>query len=270
MMKNIKLIVCDIDGTITRLDHSTSQRNIDVIEKCRDKGYLFGLASGRPLDDVLSKYISWNMRSQFDFIIGWNGCELYDNHLNNSYQFNFLSCDEIKEIINFMSKYDCTVNMYRPGIYLSNKETDRAWYSAFKNKRKFVVCDKLSDYYLEPNGGIMFRVKLEDTPIIEQDIKENLKNKNYIGFKTQADLIEFSNVNSNKGYALKRYCEIKNISLNECVAFGDTSNDNQMLKICNGVCMKNGSDDTKACAKYITDLDCDDDGFAEFVEKHLL
>lgn len=95
MMKNIKLIVCDIDGTITRLDHSTSKRNIDVIEKCKDKGYLFGLASGRPLDDVLNKYKLWNMRSQFDFIIGWNGCELYDGSSKNNYQFNFLSCEEV-------------------------------------------------------------------------------------------------------------------------------------------------------------------------------
>ena len=82
--------------------------------------------------------------------------------------------------------------------------------------------------------------------------------------------MEFSNKDCNKGYALRKYTEIYNIDLNDCMAFGDTTNDNEMLKICNGVCMKNGSEDTKRCAKIITDIECDDDGFSDFIEKHIL
>lgn len=269
MKDNYKLIVADIDGTITKSDRTTSKRNIDAIEQLRKQGYIFGLASGRPIDDVINKYKLWNMEKQFDFIIGWNGCELYDDKTNKSYEYNFLSRNELKEIIEFMEEFNCTINMYLPGIYLSSKETDRAWYSAFKNKREFVVEENIEKFYNQENGGIMFRTTKQEMPIIEEKLKQ-LKDKNYVGFKTQADLMEFCHKDCNKGFALKKYCEIYNISLDDCIAFGDTSNDNQMLKCCYGVCMKNGSLDTKSCAKIITEVECDDDGFAKFVEKHIL
>lgn len=262
-------MACDIDGTITKSDRTTSQRNINTISQIRNKNIIFGLASGRPVEDIINKYKEWGLDSQFDFIIGWNGGQLYDNKTDITYEYNYLNKTEIKEIIEFMQQFDCTVNMYKPGIYLSSKQTDKAWYSAFKNKRKFVAANKLEDFYDTDNGGIMFRTKLEEMPIIEEKIK-TLKNKNYIGFKTQADLMEFAHKNCNKGFALKKYCELHDIDLNDCIAFGDTTNDNEMLKICYGVCMKNGSDDTKRCAKIITDIDCDNDGFSDFIEKHIL
>lgn len=268
-MNKYKLISADIDGTITKSDHTTSFRNIQTIEKLRSLGYLFGLASGRPVEDIINKYKEWNMTKQFDFLIGWNGCQLYDDSTKSFYNYNYLSSQDIKEIIEFMSEFDCTINMYSPGIYLSSKETDRAWYSAFKNKRKFVVEENVENYYKESNGGIMFRTTLEQMPIIENKIKEQLINKNYVGFKTQADLMEFAHKECNKGYALQKYCELHNIPLDECMAFGDTTNDNEMLKICYGVCLKNGSTDTKSCAKIITDIECDNDGFSDFIEKHI-
>ena len=269
-MKNkFKLIVADIDGTITKSDRTTSKRNIDAIEKLMDQGYLFGLASGRPVDDVIKKYEQWSMKKQFDFIIGWNGCQLYDHKTQKLFEYNLMSQNDLKETIEFMKEFDCTINMYSPGIYLSSRETDRAWYSAFKNKRTFVVEENIEKYYKKPNGGIMFRTDPNNIPIIEEKLKK-LKGKNYVGFKTQPDLMEFCHKDCNKGYGLKKYCEMYGISLDDCIAFGDTTNDNKMLECCYGVCMKNGSLDTKSCAKIITEVECDDDGFADFIERHLL
>ena len=52
------------------------------------------------------------------------------------------------------------------------------------------------------------------------------------------------------------------------MAFGDTSNDNDMLKVAGcGVCMINGTDDTKASANAITKHDNDHDGLAIYLEE---
>lgn len=270
MDKKIKLIAADIDGTITRSDYTTSQRNRDAIQALRDAGYLFGLASGRPATDLLNKYELWEMKEQFDFIIGWNGCEVYDNRTQKFYNYNYVKKEELKEIVEFMKPFDTTISMYLPGIYLASKDTEKAINSSEKTHREFVLTNNFEDFYKVDNGGIMFRTTIKQMPEIEKLLLEFTKGKNYEGFKTQVDLLEFGNKNSNKGYALEKVCELFNVKLDECMAFGDTTNDNQMLKICNGVCMLNGSDDTKACAKYITDIVCDEDGFADYVEKHLL
>lgn len=267
-MKNIKAISLDIDGTLTSLSHEPEKETVETLIKLMDKGYLLGLASGRTVDDLKGKYQLWGMEKQFDFIIGWNGAELWDKESDTNNVYNLLSTNDLKEIVEMMNEFDVNTHMYLPGIYLSSHETDRAWYSAFKNKRQFVVAKDLSDFYKVENAGIMFRCKLEQMPAIEAKISS--LNKNYVGFKTQPDMIEFSHKNCNKGFALKKYCELKHIDLNDCMAFGDTSNDNEMLRICNGVCMLNGSDDTKACAKYITDKTAKDFGFNDFVYKHLL
>lgn len=270
MFENIKLIAVDIDGTIVKTDRTISEKTIKSIEDLRKHGYMFGLATGRPVEDIIEKYKEWNMLKQFDFIIGWNGCELYDDKTKITHKYNYMSKEEIKEIVEFMSKYECTINMYKPNsVYLSSRETDRSWYSAFKNKRTYMVAKSLEEFYDEDNGGIMFRTKEEYMPAIEEDVSR-LTGKNYIGFKTQNDLMEFCHKDCTKGYALKKLAEMYNLNTLDCMCFGDTSNDNEMLRVSCGVCLKNGSDDTKACAKYITDKDCDDDGFADFVYKNLL
>lgn len=270
-MKKFKVISADIDGTITASDRTTSKTNIETIKRLRNNGYLFGLASGRPIEDIFDKYKEWGIDNQFDFLIGWNGGQLYDDSTKQTYNYNYLSPSDIKEIIEFMSQFDCTTNMYLPGIYLSSSDKDKDWYSTFKNhKREYQVAKSMEDYYKQPNGGIMFRTSVELMPQIEKVIEEKLKNKNYVGFKTQPNLMEFAHKGCNKGYALKKYLDMKNISTDECISFGDTTNDNEMLKLCYGVCLKNGSEDTKRSAKIITDIDCDHDGFTDYVEKHIL
>lgn len=272
MKTNFKAIVSDIDLTITRRDHTTSQRNIDAIINARKAGYLFGLASGRPLEDIINKHLDWNIQEQFDFIIAWNGCQLYDKKTNKEYHYNYLQPNELKEIIEFMSQFNCSVNIYKPNIYMTDRESNRAWYSAFRNKRTLYVEEDIQKYYDEESGGIMFRTTEEDMPLIEKQIQEHINSKNlsYFGFKTQPDLMEFANINCNKGTGLQKYCELTGIKIDEIIGFGDTSNDNEMLAMCYGVAMINGSEDTKACAKTLTHLDVDEDGFADYIEKHLL
>lgn len=41
-MKDIKLILCDLDGTLLTDEKKISQHTIDIIQKARDKGILFG------------------------------------------------------------------------------------------------------------------------------------------------------------------------------------------------------------------------------------
>lgn len=270
MFENIKVIVSDIDGTITRSDRTTSKTNIETIQELRNKGYLFALASGRPVEDIMNRYKEWGLEKQFDFLIGWNGCQLYDDSNSQTYKYNYLKPNQIKEIIEFMNKYDCSIHMYDTGVYLSSKESERAWYSAFRNKREFVVTKSNKEFYQKENGGIMFRTTPELMPKIEEDLKDFLINKDYSGFKTQDDLLEFAHIDCNKAFALKKYCEIHKISLEDCMALGDTTNDNQMLASCFGICMKNGSLDTKNYAKIITQENCDDDGFSKFMKKYLL
>lgn len=268
MYKNIKVISSDIDGTIIDKTHEITPIAASTIKKIQDKGIIFGLASGRPVEDIMNKYKEWGLENQFDFLIGYNGGELWDKKTNKKYEFNKLKKEWLKEIVELMNKFDVNTHIYKPGIYLSSVETDRAWYSSYKNKRQFVVAKSLDEFYDAENCGIMFRCKLIDMPKIEEMFSK--LDKPYVGFKTQPDMFEFSSKESNKGYALKEFMKLHNINPNDVLAIGDTTNDNEMLKVCHGVCMKNGSEDTKKCAEMITKKNDNENGFVDFIEEYIL
>lgn len=270
MFENIKLICSDIDGTLVDNSRVMGQTVIDTIQKLKKHGYIFGLASGRPLRDVQLTLKDWGASDIYDFIVAWNGCELLDCINNKQYQYNIMSKDEVKEVVDFMSRYECVIHMYYKDQYLTSSNTDRAWYSAFRNKREYVVTNDLSTFYQSDSAGIMFRVNEADMPQIEKEANEFCKGKNYVAFKTQPNLIEFGNRYSNKAYGLRKICEIYNINLKDVMSFGDTTNDNPMFEISYGVCLLNGSDDTKKLAKMITKKTVDENGITDFANEYLL
>ena len=48
-MKNIKMIVTDLDGTYLRTDKTISEYSRKIITECRNKGLLFIIATARPI-----------------------------------------------------------------------------------------------------------------------------------------------------------------------------------------------------------------------------
>ena len=135
---------------------------------------------------------------------------------------------------------------------------------------KYCKSDDYHELYQKPAGKIIFRLDDESKmPEIEEYVKDRCP-KGLIGFKTNSIAFEFTDERVNKGVALIEFCKNNNIAIEESWAFGDTSNDNEMLKAAGtGVCLLNGTDDTKACADYITEYDVENEGFSKFIEKYL-
>ena len=66
----------------------------------------------------------------------------------------------------------------------------------------------------------------------------------------------------------KQICEKYGYDISQVVAFGDTTNDLEMVRDCGtGVCMCNGTDDVKAVADIITTDSNDEDGLAKTLKE---
>ena len=95
--------------------------------------------------------------------------------------------------------------------------------------------------------------------------------KGYISFKTETTMYEFCNAKASKGDLLKMFCDEHGIDMKYVWSFGDMTNDITMFEVSGvGVCMLNGSPDAKAAADIITEKPISEDGWADFVEKHIL
>ena len=157
------------------------------------------------------------------------------------------------------------------GSYLVIKSAENLAEAYLGTPVKVCESDDYHELWQKPVGKMLFRIP---DPVFMPEIEEYVSNhpiEGLSGFKTNPYAFEFTDSRASKGIALRNFCELHDIDVKQSMAFGDTSNDNEMLRIAGiGVCMLNGTDDTKACADYITDKDVENEGFADFVNKYVL
>lgn len=270
MNTNIRLVICDIDSTLVTSDHILTERTKKVIDKLHRNGIYFGIASGRPLDEISKRAKAWGFNFDFDVLISMNGSELWDGIHHKEFKYYQLKRKWIEEIMELMKPFDGNYYIYRNGYILCKKIDETMLASAKSSDKELVMVLSEFELYAEENAKIMFRVAEKDMPKIEDYIKRH-PSPYYKGFKTQSTLMEFADRRISKAYALEKFCEMNEISLQDVMAFGDTTNDNEMLQCSGfGICMINGSDDTKAIAKEITEKSNDEDGFADYMEHYFL
>ena len=264
-----KVVVCDIDSTLVIKHKPLSLRAQKVVDCIREHGILFGIASGRPIEDLRKIVAGWGMDpNKVDVYIGMNGGSLWDRFHDVEYEYFVMQKEWLKETLDAMKPFEANPIIYEPGIVVTTRVDDMVRLSAESTKRDICFAENEERLYAKENGKIMFRVSEEMMPKVEEYFAKHT-NPNYIGFKTQPTLFEFCDKRINKGYALQEFCKMNDLSLEEIIAFGDTSNDNDMLKVAGvGVCMINGSDDTKAVADIITEKPCEEDGWADYMENH--
>ncbi|MDD6466998.1 MAG: HAD family hydrolase [Erysipelotrichaceae bacterium] len=265
MFENTKLVICDIDGTLVVTHQKLSERARKAIEKLREHGILFGVASGRNIGDLSYIVGSWGVED-VDVIIGLNGSELYDGIHDKTYKYFQMEPEWIKETFDIMRPFNFNPVMYYGKAYMCGVYDTKVHYSVQFTKSDYIVAKSEEDFYREPNAKIMFRVDEKDMPAVEARAKE-FESPYYKANKTQATLMEFQNRQASKAYALDQFCQLNGFTLDNIIAFGDTTNDNEMLKAAGiGVCMVNGSDDTKAMADIITEKPVEEDGWVDFIE----
>ncbi|MGN1343204.1 MAG: Cof-type HAD-IIB family hydrolase [Traorella sp.] len=269
-LKDIKLIVCDIDNTLVVKRQDLTQRGMNVIHQLRNKGILFGLASGRGTEQLKTFEDKWNIKC--DVLIGMNGAEIYDGIDQHHEIYYDMEAEWIEECFKIMEPFNTRPHLVRNGMMLARKSDSEAQASAkyAKNTNPVRLVEDDSEFWEDRAIKFGFRVSAEDMPAIEKAVAQH-PSDNWIGFKTETTMFEFGNKQANKGKLLKLFCEKHHIPIEQTCAFGDMTNDISMLVEAGiGVCMLNGSDDAKAVSDYITDKGVNEDGFADFVEKYIL
>lgn len=262
----VRIVVCDIDNTLIPRHGELTAETISAINKLRENSILFGVASGRPYSQTKEIFKTWDIN--LDFVICANGCEIMDFKENKFSTYHLMKPEWFKEIIELMKPFNGNVTMVIDGIQYAQK-VDETIKEACKYSGIEPIEVKSDEQFYVENSKIMIRIDRNRMEECEEYLSKH-PSKFYKGFKTQPDLIEFTDINVSKASALIEYCKSKDIDIKEVWAFGDTSNDNEMLEVAGrGICLLNGTDDTKAIADDITEKTCADNGFADYLNKNL-
>ena len=273
-MTDVKLFVADIDNTLRgRKRRIPGPLTLAAIREMHDRRILIGIASGRPLwQGVKDHYREWKLNTQFDFLIGMNGGELWTKETDRKEVFNLLSTDTLKEIVTTMKDLpDTNPFVYRDGYELSRYLDDEMIASGQRHGSRVETCHDDSDLWSEPTGKILYRCGTPENGEKVEKFGQRAFGNRISCFRTAPSLVELQDPRNNKGVALQHFCNKAGIDMKNVIAFGDAENDIEMLKVSGwSVCLKNGMDDVKAVCDDITEYPCDEDGVGHYLQDHVL
>ena len=169
-----------------------------------------------------------------------------------------------------MSPLDLNPFIYRDDVMVASRMDEQMKASSERNSQDVHVAKDISELYETDISKIMFRMPESVMPEAEK-LFVNIKDKPYRAFKTQTTMLEFMDARINKGNALVYFCDNNDIPLESVIAFGDMTNDNELLETAGlGVCLFNGNNETKKIANDITEYDNNHDGIGHYLMKHII
>ena len=272
MKKDVKLIICDIDGTLVNEKKEMMPLTKQMFEELHQKGVLLGIASGRPCGEHLAgRAKGWGLDFQFDVIIGMNGGQMWDTVNDKHHEYYPLKKEYIKEIIEFMNPTGINSYVYRGDSTLVRWYDDRMYASSIRNMEPMIVAQSDEEMWEKDNNKLLFRCKDAQEADEAMKFAAQYPSEHYQFFKTAPMMVEFQDPRINKGVALKAFCEIHQIPLESVVAFGDAQNDDEMIKTAGiGVAMLNAGTSTMNAADVISEYDFNNDGVGRFIQSYIM
>lgn len=266
--KNIKIIIVDIDGTLTNNEQEISNYTKEIITKAKEKGLYVIICSGRPNTYATEKSKLSNASS---LVISNNGTLIFD-YINNTVIFESSFSDNlIKKLWDFASENNicCTFNSiferFQPAEIPNNNYIKNATRISSIEDIDYSVTQAVVNCY---DYDKMLKVNsfLKDFKELEVS-NTNLNHENVTG----AYFMDINLTGNSKGKAIEILLDYLNINKNETICFGDQMNDSPMFKVSGiKVAMKNATNELKEQADYITEYSNDEDGVAKFIEKYIL
>lgn len=275
MIKQIRIFAADIDGTLLTKGGELMPKTRAAMQRLHNEGVLMGVASGRPLDKtILDKAKEWDLGFDFDFAIGMNGGDLWMKETGIFEHFYQLQSEDIKAILEMVWDLDLNAIVYKDAYAeIRAKRLDDFLKDSKKRNHSHVEIGDIEFLSEYPSGKIELQMKQSVAPELFKRAKEHPRE--HVTWVKTFDLydhttIEFMDDRVHKGLALEEYAKRKGISLDEVIAFGDMENDIGLLKSAGwGVCLQNGSEDTKAISDAITEYDVLHDGVGRYLEDHI-
>jgi hydroxymethylpyrimidine pyrophosphatase-like HAD family hydrolase len=249
-VKDIKLIVTDLDDTLLRRDKTISDYTVDVFKRVRELGVLMAFATARSLGDSQEYRIILNP----DGYIVTGGCLVYaEKHLLRSY---FMPEPQVMTLLAEL----CS----NPVVKSVSARSLNARYSNIPMEGR--ICVDFRAPLLEKLLHCSYR---SDDRALLSSIVSRYPELLFLHI-SGSDLYDINPKEATKLNGVKTISEHFNIRLSEVVAFGDDYNDVDMLSECGiGVAMGNAINECKVVADHICG-DCDDDSVAKWLEKNLL
>jgi len=273
-LTDVKLIATDMDGTL--LDGGFNEvpvKNIEALQKAKDKGILICISTGRPLPYTL---IPAEQIEVVDYIIYSNGAGIYNFQDGSEITIPNaeISIEDGKFISNVLENYETFIQLQAENHLYIQKSSLPYFEKKFSKKAQdeqhiIRVVDNVLDIPRQQKTQ-KFNVEFNDPQNREKVFWELYSRSTLFLSSSWGENLEINSINATKGLALNKLCDELKISSEHVMTFGDNANDIEMTKFAKyGIAMGNSKEELKQYAFYITDTNYNF-GLAQAIEKFIL
>lgn len=277
-MSNIKVIIMDIDGTLTNNEKVITKKTKDALIEAQKAGAILVLASGRPTSGLMDFAKELEMNENHGLLVSFNGSKVVDCETNKVLFNETMSIEQGQAVLEHMKNFDVIpmvvkddymyVNdVYNNMIDFKGEPFNIIKYEGRNNKFKLCEKDDLAAFADYPLNKVLTAAAPE---YLEAHYKEMMEPfKDTLSCMFTADFFfEYTAKGIDKAKALDTVLIPMGYKKEEMIAFGDGHNDASMVKYAGiGVAMDNAVDALKEAADEVT-LSNEEDGIAYTLNKY--
>ena len=269
-MNDIKMLVLDIDGTLTNSQKEISEETKRAIHLIQERGHKVMLASGRPTPGMKKFAEELELEKYGGYLLSFNGGRIINCRTGEIVFQKMFPSTLIPQIYRFAKCNDCGLITYYGEKIISGTRIDDyiGIESRINGMPVLEVDDFLSFVDFEVNKLLM-TADPENAEKYVTILNEKYSDRISV-YRSEPFFIELMPKGVDKATSIDRMLSTVGLTRENTICCGDGYNDVTMIEYAGiGVAMANAQEKVKEKADYITKSN-DEDGIVQVIDEFIL
>lgn len=267
---NRKMLVLDIDGTLTNSKKEITEATKSAIDGIIDKGHIVVIASGRPTPGIRRVCETLGLYTKGGYGLSFNGAKITDMKSGETVYQRVLEKSVIPEIYAYALSKGIGMMTYEGENAVTGTRIDG--YMELEARINGIGLKKVEDFAKYVSFDVnkcLLTAEVDYAAQIEKELAQKYEGRLSI-YRSEPFFVEIMPCGVDKAASLKVLLERLNMSVGDMICCGDGFNDLSMIKFAGvGVAMANAADVVKEAADYVT-LSNDEDGIVDVINKFII